>query len=255
MKKVRLSICVLIFFFSLISSGNLYADIGLSMQVMGGYIIDNESVESQLRRNSDISLLSTFDAELGAPYDRFAPSKNSKVVDASVTFDYLFFKKFFVRSAIDYAQSAGDFEHYAESSGAVDYYEIRHSYKYIGIPLILGINVPLQNGRHNIYAGAGPSYNMVFLEREGEGNLTAIKFHDSQSFDADGLGFAAVAGINSRFYDNFSVVIELVYHDFSKKKEVEVEVIDEVDVSYYRPQTYLFAAPKTSVRLGVRYSI
>jgi len=255
MEKVRLSIFALIFFFSLISSGNLYADIGLSMQVMGGYIIDNESVESQLRRNSDISLLSTFVAEVGAPYDRFAPSKNSKVVDASVTFDYMFLKKFFVRSGIEYAQSVEDFEHYAESSGAVDYYEIRHSYKHIGIPLILGINVPVEKGRHNIYAGAGPCYNMVFLEREGKGNLTGIEFHDSESFDADGIGFAAVAGVNSHLYDNFSLVIELVYHDFSKKKEVEVEIIDEVDVSYYRPQTYLFAAPKTSIRLGVRYSI
>ena len=239
----------------LASAGTLWADLGLSIQAMGGYVIDNESVESQLLENSEDSLSTIFYAELGHSYVRFVPPKKSKLVDASVSVDYIFLRKFFVRAGIEYAQSVEDFENYAESAGAADYYEIKHSYNYIGIPLILGINIPVQYGRHNIYAGAGPCYNMVFLEREGEGDLTGIKFHDSDSFRADGLGVAAVAGVNSRFYDNFSLVIELVYHDFSKKKEVEIEVIDEFDISYYRPQPYLFAAPKTSIRLGVRYSI
>lgn len=121
--------------------------------------------------------------------------------------------------------------------------------------LILGINIPVNRGMYNVYMGIGPCYNMVTINREGEGYI-GISASDEYELDADGIGVVSVLGVNTRIFRSISVSIELTYHDFSTEKEYEIEAKDSSGFTVATTnQKYLFAAPKTSIRLGVRYSI
>ena len=234
----------------LASAGTLWADLGLSIQAMGGYVLDRGKTEDSLRGGSD-----AFVNSIIAP-DSFDNFINMYTVDCSLSVEYNFWRTFFIRSGCDYATTVGDVETRGKDSATGDNYTINHSYQYIGIPIILGINVPVNRGRYNIYTGLGPCYNIIFISREGKGTDAGIDYTDESEFEAEGVGFVAVGGIGAKLFRDISIHIEMTYRDFSKDRTKRIEPEDSAGFApaTYK-QNYVFSAPKTSIRLGVRYSI
>jgi len=248
MKKRFTGIMMMVIF--LASAGTLWADLGLSFQAMGGYVLDRGKTEDSLRGGSD-----AFVNSIIAP-DSFDNFINMYTVDCSLSVEYNFWRTFFIRSGCDFATTVGDVETRGENSVTGDNYTINHSYQYIGIPIILGINVPVNRGRYNIYSGLGPCYNLVFINREGKGTDTAIDYTEKSEFEAEGVGFVAVAGIGVKLFKDISINIEMTYRDFSKDRTKRIEPEDSAGFApaTYK-QNYVFSAPKTSIRFGVRYSL
>ncbi len=234
----------------LASAGTLWADLGLSFQAMGGYVLDRREIEDGLKKSAQESLngfITSMDNE-----DQF---DNLLLADVALFVEYNFWYRFFIRTGVEFSTSFDDVKSEGEETGMA-YYTIHHSYEYIGVPLILGINIPINRGMHNVYIGAGPCYNMISIKREGEGHVAAVSANDEYEMDEAGIGVVSVLGINTRVFRSLSVSIELTYHDFRKEKEYTIEAKDSGGFTVATVnQKYVFAAPKTSIRLGVRYSI
>ncbi len=241
--------------FVMVLSTDLYADLGLSFQAMGGYAIDRGETEDAIRKSAQKGSEDLMQQVAGTVPDENDHFDSIQLVDLSVFVEYSLWYRFFIRTGVEYMVSIDDVKSEADDSGSLEYYTIHHSYEYIGIPLILGINIPINRGTYNVYMGAGPCYNRVTISREGEGFMGGLNYEDESDFDADGIGAVAMVGVNMRFFRNVSVAIEMIYHDFSKEREVSFDVEDEFGGNYSFKQKYIFAAPKTSIRLGVRYSI
>lgn len=235
----------------LASAGTLWADLGLSFQAMGGYVLDKGKTEDSLRTGS-----STFVNSFLAATDSFDNFVNMYTVDTSLSVEYNIWRSFFIRSGVDFATTVGDVETRGEDSATGDNYSVNHSYQYFGIPIILGINVPINRRRYNIYAGLGPCYNIVFISREGKGTDAGIDYSEESEYEEEGVGVIAIAGIGAKLFRDISINIEMTYRDFSKDR---TERIEPEDSSGFSPatykQNYVFSAPKTSIRLGVRYSL
>ncbi len=239
----------------MVLSTDLYADLGLSFQAMGGYPIDRTETEDAIRKSAQKGSEDLIQQVAGSVADKHDHFDSIQLVDLSVFVEYSLWYRFFIRTGVEYMVSINDVKSEADVSGSLEYYTIHHSYEYIGVPLILGINIPINRGMANVYMGAGPCYNRVTISREGEGFMSGWNYEDENDFDVDGIGAVAMVGVNMRFFRNISVAIEMIYHDFRRERDVSFEVEDEFGGSFSHKQKYLFAAPKTSIRLGVRYSI
>jgi len=254
MSKLNCITFTIVTLFAMVLSTDLYADLGLSFQAMGGYAIDRGETEDAIRKSAQKGSEDLIQQVAGSPVEKHDHFNSMQLVDLSVFVEYSLWYRFFIRTGVEYMVSIDDVKSEADVSGA-EYYAINHSYEYIAVPFILGISIPINRGMHNIYMGTGACYNIVMIGREGEGYMSALDYSDENEFDVAGIGAVALVGINTKIFRNVSVAIEMIYHEFRRERDVSVEVKDGGGGSFSHKQKYLFAAPKTSIRLGVRYSI
>lgn len=96
------------------------------------------------------------------------------------------------------------------------------------IPVTVGINVPVADGKYNIYAGVGLTYISGFWQLEvkapagyiiadanNDGNIDAIDLaalgapKEKVKFESSGIGINWTLGANAQVYDNISIFIEV----------------------------------------------
>ena len=100
------------------------------------------------------------------------------------------------------------------------------TYGYWGIPLTIGVNVPINDGKYNIYAGLGLTYFSGYWQLEMKvpaGYSAKVSIQDNGTvdfaipepagkekvkFEASGLGFNYTIGASAEVYQDVSIFVE-----------------------------------------------
>lgn len=82
-----------------------------------------------------------------------------------------------------------------------------------GIPITVGINVPINDGKLNVYAGLGLTYYSGYWQLEAKapnGYLGGVGAVDEKvKFEASGIGFNWTVGTSAEVYQDISLFLEL----------------------------------------------
>jgi len=143
------------------------------------------------------------------------------------------------------------------------------------IPVTVGINVPVADGKYNIYAGIGLTYISGFWQLEVKGpagyiiadadnsgtidatDLAALGApKEKMKFESSGIGINWTLGANAQVYDNISIFIEIDatvaggMSDSEKLKSNSGKAAFGVDNIYYPVNL-----SSTFLRFGASYNI
>jgi len=147
------------------------------------------------------------------------------------------------------------------------------SYNAWAIPVVLGINIPVAEGKANIYAGLqlgymsgswGVDVTRTYLSsttgalQAGVSNAMTLlgqsKMEEEIKFEASGLGIGYVIGVDAEVYENISLFFEIDSMTCAAMDEYKVKdaVLNAVGVTHFN---YPAVIGGTSLNLGVKYHI
>jgi len=191
-------------------------------------IAKNDATKSSLitKVKTDVSAMSSLNVGLNARYDIL----NKFFAKIGFNYDVVFGteQQFTLASnanAVMYglaSMSGGNYLNVANTTwaGATSLNNAKVSQKWEAgcwaIPVTIGINVPINDGKYNIYAGLGLTYYSGYwaITVKGPANyvvsnsaLTAA-YSEKVKFEASGIGMNYLIGADAEVYDNLAVFIE-----------------------------------------------
>jgi len=180
---------------------------------------------------------------------------------------YDFMNSFFVRLGLAYdrklmgGETSWKMNNFV-AAGIADGSEVTQTWDYysLAIPLTVGINIPVAEGKYNIYAGLGFSYYTGGWEVEIEGPAGYVTgtpaFKEKVEFTVSGLGFNYTIGANANVWDNLSVFIELDSMIAGGMSDVErLKTTSGATAFGLNQIAYPVNLSSTMVRFGVSYYI
>ncbi len=116
----------------------------------------------------DYKSLDTTSAFKFNPDAHFDEDSVAVTPNANIYMRYDFIGFFFIRGGIEYYELAGGSELRGHYIDGPDEFEVRFKYDYraFTVPVVFGLNIPVRRGRYNIFAGAGPAFVKVTLEKD-----------------------------------------------------------------------------------------
>jgi len=133
-------------------------------------------------------------------------------------------------------------------------------YSALYIPLTVGINVPISDGKYNIYAGLGLSYFTggwsIKVKAPGFYTGVASAANEDVEFSVSGLGFNWTVGANAQVYDNIALFIELDAQVAGGMSDVEtLKSAGGINAFGTNKVVYPVNLSQQLVRFGVSYYI
>lgn len=248
------------------SLANTIVDDGLTQSLSPAGYDEVTLVEAEDSLRDSESAGAIKDLEISGPMN---------AMDFGLQIRYDMFKFFFVRTGFNYATKIMGGQTTWKKAGSTVEQEQKWGYSHWAIPLTLGINIPIAEGKYNVYLGFSIAYMSGGWKLEmtrnyfnsvtgalGTGLTNAITMggldpdgaSETVEFKIKGIGMGYLLGVDAEVINNLSIFLEVESLVFTKMDQYEVEHVGLRNAGVVRFNKYTVVGG-SFLRVGAKYNL